>query len=225
MATTKINIAIDGHSSCGKSTLAKDLAAALGYVYIDSGAMYRAIALYLINNNYQVTSDIVNSELLDKIDIKITTVDRRFRVLLNNKDVTDRIISIDVSNIVSEVAAMSQVRRKLVEIQQQLGHNKGVVMDGRDIGTVVFPTAELKLFITADIDVRTQRRFLELQEKQMTTPYDEVRQNLIHRDHIDSTRADSPLTQAPDAILIDNSFMDQSEQLFLVKKIYGDLIK
>jgi len=169
MASTKINIAIDGHSSCGKSTLAKDLAATLGYVYIDSGAMYRSVALYLINNNHPITSKEVTDEILDQIDIGITTSAGKFCILLNGIDVTKRIISIDVSSIVSEVAAMSQVRRKLVEIQQRLGKSKGVVMDGRDIGSVVFPDAELKLFVTADIDVRTQRRFLELKEKAMPT--------------------------------------------------------
>lgn len=219
----KINIAIDGHSSCGKSTLAKALAKSLSYIYIDSGAMYRAVALYCIQNNIDPLKeeDVVNA--LSQIHITFKTKNRAFRVLLNETDVTDRIIQIDVSNIVSEIAAISEVRSKLVKLQQAIGKDKGVVMDGRDIGTVVFPDAELKLFITAHIDIRTRRRFLELKEKGMDTPVEEVQKNLIHRDHIDSSREDSPLIQSEDAILIDNSFMNQEEQLFLANKIVAGL--
>ena len=219
-----INIAIDGHSSCGKSTLAKEIAKSLSYVYIDSGAMYRAVALYILNNKIDLNNeqDLLNA--LDKINIEMKTTDGQFLILLNGENVTERIIAIDVSSIVSEVASKSSVRKKLVKIQQQLGHNKGVVMDGRDIGTVVFPNAEIKLFITADIDVRTQRRCEELTTKGMATPYGDVKKNLIHRDHIDSTRKDSPLIQATDALLIDNSYMGRQEQLFIALKIIKEKI-
>ena len=223
---SKINIAIDGHSSCGKSTLAKDLAKALSYIYIDSGAMYRAVALYFLENEIDLNKPNLVTEALEKIRIDILSdADNLFRILLNDLDITDRIIHIDVSSIVSEVAALSEVRRKLVKIQKALGDKKGVVMDGRDIGSVVFPEAELKYFVTAHIDVRTQRRFLELEAKGMPTEKEVVRQNLIHRDQIDSTRKDSPLVQVEDAILIDNSFMNREEQLFIAKKIAIEKVK
>jgi len=224
MTEKKINIAIDGHSSCGKSTLAKELAAAIGYIYIDSGAMYRAVALYAIEQNIDGTDETAVNAVLDQIDIDLKYNEGQFSISLNGVEVTRRIIEIDVSNIVSEVAAMSSVRRKLVQIQQEIGQHKGVVMDGRDIGTVVFPTAELKLFVTANLDVRTQRRFLELKMKGMETPYKEIKQNLQHRDRIDSTRADSPLRQAADALLIDNSYMNREEQLYIVTKILKERI-
>jgi len=220
----KITIAIDGHSSCGKSTLAKDLAAKLDYVYIDSGAMYRAVALKCLQTKIDLNNSKEVQDLLSQLDIKILYEQKKFRILLDGIDITQRIIQIDVSSLVSEVAAISIVRKKLVEIQQQMGKNKAVVMDGRDIGTVVFPNAELKLFVTAQLDIRTQRRYLELKTKGMLTPYDEVKQNLAHRDHIDSTRKDSPLIQAKDAILIDNSYMSPSEQIFLAYKLVEDLI-
>ena len=219
-----INIAIDGHSSCGKSTLAKQLAKSLGYIFIDSGAMYRAVALYCLNHKVALSDPNMVKAALEQIHIDIQYPNNVFQILLNGQDVTQRIIKIDVSSIVSEVAALSQVRRKLVEIQKNLGAHKGVIMDGRDIGTVVFPEAELKLFVTANIDVRTDRRFKELAEKNMPTDRAEVRQNLIHRDNIDSTRADSPLRQAEDAILIDNSYMTREEQLFLCQKLVKAVI-
>lgn len=221
---TKINIAIDGHSSCGKSTLAKELAASLGYLFIDSGAMYRSVTLFFIENDIDLQdADQVAAALL-KIHLEIKTKEGKFRIALNGNDVTDKIISIEVSSKVSEVAALSVVRRKLVELQKEIGHNKGVVMDGRDIGTVVYPDAELKLFVTANIEVRTQRRFLELQSKGMPTPSAEVKANLLHRDHIDSTRLDSPLIQADDAIKIDNSFMDRDEQLYIAQKLVAEIV-
>lgn len=220
----KVNIAIDGHSSCGKSTLAKDIAKALSYVYIDSGAMYRAVALYALENSVNLQDKKQLSEALAYININIRTEDGNFRIYLNGTDVTHRIIAIDVSNIVSEVASKTIVRQKLVKIQQNLGKNKGVVMDGRDIGTVVFPEAEVKFFVTADIEVRTQRRYDELASKNMDTPYGDVKKNLSHRDHIDSTREDSPLIQAEDSILIDNSYMGPEEQLFIALKIVKEEI-
>ena len=224
MNKKKINIAIDGHSSCGKSTLAKALARELDYIYIDSGAMYRAVALHLIQNGIAVTDEAAVLNILDQVDITIAYPDGLFTIYLNAEDVTQRIISLDVSSIVSEVAAMSAVRTKLVQIQKSLGSNKGVVMDGRDIGTVVFPKAELKLFVTANPQVRTQRRYDELQAKGMPAPMDEVKKNLLHRDHIDSTRADSPLKQADDALLLDNSYMDREEQLYLAMKLVKEII-
>ena len=224
MTQKRINIAIDGHSSCGKSTLAKQLAAALGYLYIDSGAMYRAVCLYFLQNDINLSDKKQVSMALDQVNISMENNEGTFLIQLNGKDVTNRIIRLDVSSKVSEVAALSIVRRKLVEIQKQQGIHKGVVMDGRDIGTVVYPSAELKLFVTAEIEVRTQRRFIELKEKNMETPYDAVRQNLMHRDHIDSTREDSPLNQAQDAILLNNSFMNREEQLFLCLKLAKERI-
>ncbi len=222
--TNKINIAIDGHSSCGKSTLAKDIAKALSYIYVDSGAMYRAVALYAIENGIDIEDPAQLSEALSHININIKTQEGQFQIHLNGTDITQRIIAIDVSNIVSEVAAKSIVREKLVKIQQDLGADKGVVMDGRDIGTVVYPDAEVKLFVTADIEVRTQRRYDELASKNMTTPYEDVKKNLSHRDHIDSTREDSPLKKAKDAILLDNSYMDLEEQLYIALKIIEEKI-
>ena len=221
----RINIAIDGFSSCGKSTLAKDLANALGYMYIDSGAMYRAVTLYFINNNVDFTHGDQILQALSNIQLDIEHTSDGFRMLLDGNDVTDQIVSIKVSQSVSEVAAISAVRKKLVEIQQILGQQKGVVMDGRDIGTVVFPEAEVKIFVTADVDIRAQRRFDELVRRGMPAPIETVKSNLKHRDHIDSTREDSPLTQADDAILLDNSFMSREEQLFVAKKIVEEKLR
>jgi len=221
----KINIAIDGHSSCGKSTLARDIAKKLSYIYIDSGAMYRAVALYIIQNNINVNDNQELTTALDNIHIDIQYPDGSFQILLNKKDITKRIISIDVSNIVSEVASKSIVRKKLVDLQQSLGQQKGVVMDGRDIATVVFPDAEVKLFVTANLGIRTTRRHKELSEKGMPAEYEEVKKNLQHRDHIDSTRDDSPLRQAEDALLIDNSYMDREEQLYIAHKIIEDVLQ
>ena len=220
-----INIAIDGHSSCGKSTLAKQLAKALSYVYIDSGAMYRAIALYTINKQIDVKDIDTLVQALDDISIDISYPEGRFSIKLNDVEVTERIKNMDVSSIVSEVAAISEVRRKLVELQQQLGKSKRVVMDGRDIGTVVFPDAELKLFVTASLQVRAQRRYDELTNKGIEVTLEEVEQNLEHRDHIDSTREDSPLLQADDAILIDNSYLNKVQQLEKALDLANGVIK
>ncbi len=181
--------------------------------------MYRAVALHLIQNNISVSDLQAVLAVLDDIDITIAYPDGQFTIYLNAEDVTQRIIQLDVSSIVSEVAAMSAVRSKLVQIQKSLGEKKGVVMDGRDIGTVVFPEAELKLFVTANLEVRTQRRYDELIAKRMPASIEEVENNLQHRDHIDSTRDDSPLRKAADALLIDNSYMDRKEQLYLAQKL------
>lgn len=206
----KITIAIDGYSSCGKSTLAKSLAAHLGYTYIDSGAMYRAVTLFLLNNGIKV-------EARDKVNAALNEINIRFsannHTMLNGKDVEKEIRQMAVSNYVSEVAAVPEVRRAMVSQQQQMGEDRGIVMDGRDIGTVVFPKAELKIFLTADPDIRAQRRYEELAQKGQHASLKAVRDNLTHRDHIDSTREDSPLRQAADAIIIDNTLLNREEQL------------
>jgi cytidylate kinase len=215
----KINIAIDGHSSCGKSTLAKDLARALGYRYIDSGAMYRAVTLYFLENGITVDNDKKIAEALKNINIELQYPEGQFQIFLNGREITSRIKQMDVSSYVSEVAAVPAVRRKLVEIQRQLGQHKGVVMDGRDIASVVFPDAELKIFVTAELDIRTERRFNELKNKSLQIQKSEVKENLIHRDYIDSNREDSPLIQTEDAILLDNSYLNREEQLTKVLKL------
>lgn len=218
-STQHITIAIDGFSSCGKSTLAKALAKKMNYTFIDSGAMYRCVALYALKNGCALGAHkinltcVVNS--LPHIHIQFGEQDSKGNrpVLLNDEDVSDAIRQLEVANIVSEVAAIMEVREFLVKQQQELGKNGGVVMDGRDIGTVVFPHAELKLFITAKPEIRAQRRFLELQAKGETNSLDEILENLKHRDRIDSTRTISPLTQAHDALVVDNSEMSETEQL------------
>ena len=198
----KITIAIDGHSSCGKSTMAKDLAKEVGYIYVDTGAMYRTVTLYCMQNNL-IEDGKVDEEGLKKVirDIKID---------LRNLD--PQIRSIEVSNNVSLVAAIPFVREEMVERQRLMGKDKGVVMDGRDIGTTVFPDAELKVFVTASAEVRAKRRYDELQAKGMPADYEDILKNVQERDYIDSHREVSPLRQAPDAILLDNSQMTIPEQ-------------
>ena len=213
----KITIAIDGYSSTGKSTLAKQLAKALNYVYVDTGAMYRAVTLYAVNNQL-ITADFFDENaLINQLDNIVLSF--RFNpqlgfaeMYLNGVNVEKEIRTMQVSQFVSQVAAVSAVRKKLVQQQQQFGKDKGVVMDGRDIGTVVFPDAELKLFMTASAEIRAQRRYLELQEKGQEVVYEEVLKNVQQRDQIDSTRKDSPLTQADDAIVIDNSTLNTQQQ-------------
>ena len=220
----KISIAIDGFSACGKSTLAKDLAKKLNYKYIDSGAMYRAIALFALQNNL-IGKDFFHKDLLinnlnDKIDIGfILDENQKNCVTLNEKNVEKEIRSMVVSTFVSNIAAIPEIREKMVELQRKLGEEKAIVMDGRDIGTVVFPTAELKLFVTADIKTRVQRRFLELEKKDEIIDIIEIEKNLIHRDLLDTQRKDSPLIQAPDAIVIDNSNITKDEQLEIAYKL------
>jgi cytidylate kinase len=198
----KITIAIDGHSSCGKSTMAKDLAKEVGYIYVDTGAMYRTVTLYCMQNNL-IEDGKVDEEGLRKVirDIEID---------LRNLD--PQIRSIEVSNNVSLVAAIPFVREEMVERQRLMGKDKGVVMDGRDIGTTVFPDAELKVFVTASAEVRAKRRYDELQAKGMPADYEDILKNVQERDYIDSHREVSPLRQAPDAILLDNSQMTIPEQ-------------
>ncbi len=215
----KITIAIDGHSSCGKSTLARDLAKKLRYIYVDSGAMYRAVTLYFIWNEIDLTNEIEIGSALNNIKIQFKTKRRKNLCYLNGELVEDDIRSQEVSDMVSEVAAISQVRRVLVEQQKAFGEKKGIVMDGRDIGTVVFPNAELKIFVTANIEVRSHRRYLELKTRGKEVPFDRVKANLIKRDTIDSTRDDSPLRQADDAIVLDNSELSTKQQLQAVLKL------
>ena len=211
----KIIIAIDGYSSCGKSTLAKELAKALEYRFIDSGAMYRAVTLYLINNQIDIynVNAVVESLNNINIDFKIDQETLVQETYLNGENVDQELrVNPRIASIVSDVSAISEVRRFLVKQQQYLGNEKGIVMDGRDIGTVVFKDAELKLFITADPQIRAQRRFDELKEKGQNTTIEEVLANLKKRDHIDSNRADSPLRKADDAIELDNSNLSREEQ-------------
>jgi cytidylate kinase (EC 2.7.4.14) len=217
----KITIAIDGHSSTGKSTAAKQLAEQLQYIYVDTGAMYRAVALFVIQQGWHKDGSIDQESLLASLDkIKIhfeyNKDTDKADVFLNGKNVETAIRTLAVSNLVSHVAVISEVRALLVKQQQAMGAQKGIVMDGRDIGTVVFPDAELKVFMTAAPEVRAQRRYDELVDRGDKVIYDEVYQNVIQRDHIDSTRADSPLVQAEDALLLDTSEMSRKEQFDLL---------
>lgn len=221
----KINIAIDGHSSSGKSTLAKDLAKALGYIYIDSGAMYRSVARYLIDNTISVFDQAAVLACLDDIEIDIQPGEDKMLIYLNGKEVSESLRLPEISNIVSEVAAIPAIRTKLVKIQQAIGAKKGVVMDGRDIGTIVFPHAELKLFVTANNEIRAERRYKELKNKQIEVSLQEVLQNLKHRDHIDSTRSVGPLIQADDAIKLDNSSIDRNQQLNKALELFEQIRK
>ena len=225
-----ITIAIDGFSSTGKSTIAKELATKLKYVYVDSGAMYRAIALYAMQHNL-ITENFFDKEKLisdlNKIDLtfKFNSLLGFAEMYLNNINVEQEIRSLDVSNFVSKIAEVSEVRKKLVEQQQKMGMNKGVVMDGRDIGTVVFPNAELKLFLNASAEKRAKRRYNELIKRGDKVTYNEILNNVVYRDHIDSTREDSPLIIAEDAIEIDNSNMTKEEQFEIIYKIVLKIVK
>ena len=217
MEKINIIIAIDGHSSCGKSTLAKALGNALQYNYISTGDMYRAVTLYFIENQVDIENLEAVEAALDQIEIHFENKGEGTRIFLNGKDVQGEIRKMYVSEKVSPVATISMVRRKMVHLQQEMGRTKGIVMDGRDIGTVVFPEAELKIFLTAEVEERTRRRFEELREKGQEVDYQQVKSNLINRDRIDSTRRDSPLKQAEDAVLIDNTNLSPKEQLRMVE--------
>jgi cytidylate kinase len=210
----KITIAIDGYAGCGKSTLAKALAKDLDYTFIDSGAMYRAVAFYCLENNLVLEQDeIAEATLIQQLDQISIQLGSDQRVWLNDQDITEVIRSPRVAGIVSKVAAIKAVRVKLVELQRQMSAAGGIVMDGRDIGTVVFPDAELKIFVTASIEVRTQRRLEELRAKGEVVDQLAVEENLKSRDHQDSTRAESPLKQAADAVVLDTSALSREEQL------------
>ena len=212
----KITIAIDGHSSCGKSTMAKDLAREVGYVYVDTGAMYRSVTLYALRNGlFNADGSIKETELEAQMpDIRIDQrlVDGKTVTFLNGEDVEREIRTLEVSNHVSPIATLAFVRTALVAQQQRMGAEGGIVMDGRDIGTVVFPNAELKVFVTASAEVRAQRRYDELKQKGMEADYEDILKNVQERDYIDSHREVSPLKQADDAILLDNSNMTIPEQ-------------
>lgn len=208
----KITIAIDGYSSCGKSTMAKTLARTLGYIYVDTGAMYRTIALNALRKGF-IEGDKLDKEALIA-DLKNITVGFAAdgNAMLNGENVESEIRGMKVSDCVSYVSAIPEVRHYLVQIQRLMGQKGGVVMDGRDIGTVVFPNAELKIFVTADAAIRAQRRFDELKSKGQEADFDEILENVKKRDHLDETRAESPLRRADDAILLDNGKMTISEQ-------------
>lgn len=209
----RIIIAIDGYSSCGKSTLAKALAKSLHYAYVDTGAMYRAVTLYFLENDVDINDTPSVKKALESIEIHFERTETGNHVYLNGKDVEQEVRTMRISEMVSPVSTISAVRRFLVAQQQKMGTQKGIVMDGRDIGTVVFPNAELKIFLTADKDIRTKRRYDELLSKGQPTDFEAIKYNLLERDTIDSNRADSPLRQADDAILIDNSNLNPTEQL------------
>lgn len=214
----KITIAIDGYSSCGKSTMARQLAAELGYVFVDSGAMYRAVTLYFLQQHVNCHNEQDVAAALQQIQLSFVWNDEKLQsdIYLNGKNVSGEIRDMNVAMKVSEVAALPAVRHFAVAQQQKMGKEKGIVMDGRDIGTVVFPDAELKIFVTASIEVRTQRRYDELKHNDPNVSIDEVRDNLQARDYIDTTRKVSPLRQAEDAILLDNSNISREEQLRLL---------
>lgn len=219
----KIIIAIDGYSSCGKSTIAKGLAKKLGYIYIDSGAMYRAVTFYCLENGVIRDGKFLAADAvaaLDKIHLEFRTNPRTqaSEIYLNGRNVEKEIRQMDVSNYVSPVSAIKEVREKISALQRKFGDQKGIVMDGRDIGTNVFPHAELKIFMTADEDIRAQRRWKELAEKDVTVTLEEVKANIAARDHEDTHREHNPLRQAPDALVLDNSFLSIEEQLDIAAK-------
>jgi CMP/dCMP kinase len=225
MTTKKIIIAIDGHSSCGKSTMAKSLAQKLGYVYIDSGAMYRVVTLYalrkgLIKNGIPETERLIQELKNIKITFKWDESLGKNTTFLNGENVEEEIRRLEVSENVSPISTIAEVRHEMVKQQRENGTNKGIVMDGRDIGTVVFPDAELKIFMTASPEIRAQRRYLELKEKGQEVDFNSILQNVIERDKIDSTRETSPLRKADDAIVLDNSNLTREEQLaWVIKKV------
>ncbi len=215
----EIIIAIDGHSSCGKSTLARDLAKKLGYRYIDTGAMYRAVTFYCLRENVDIRDEEAVKAALQNIHIDFIYDERgKQNVLLNGKNIETDVRKHEVSSNVSPVSTIKAVRTFLVDQQQKIGARGGLVMDGRDIGTVVFPKAELKIFLTANINTRVERRYMELKNSGMELSKEEVKKNLLQRDEIDSTRKESPLRQAEDAIVLDNTELTPEEQ---VSKVYS----
>ena len=218
--SSNIVVAIDGYSSCGKSTLAKALAKKLHFIYVDSGAMYRAVALYFLRNNIDLKNHDQVAEALKNIHLNFHSRDYQTHITLNDEDVSDEIRLMPVSDSVSAVSAIHGVRIEMVKQQQRMGRSKNIVMDGRDIGTVVFPDAQVKLFMTADPKVRAERRFKELLPKNPDITLEEVFENLAHRDYQDTTRAESPRTRADDAIILDNTNLTPEEQLqFALNKV------
>jgi len=215
-----IVVAIDGYSSCGKSTLAKALAKKLHFIYVDSGAMYRAVALYFLRNNIDLNNTEQVVEALKNIHLNFHSRDYQTHITLNDEEVSDEIRQMPVSETVSAVSAIREVRHEMVKQQQRMGRSKNIVMDGRDIGTAVFPDATLKIFMTADPKVRAERRYKELLPKNPDITLEEVFENLAHRDYQDTTRAESPLVRAHDAIILDNTELTPDEQLqFAIDKL------
>jgi cytidylate kinase len=229
MSKRKITIAIDGYSSCGKSTIARDIATRMHYNYVDTGAMYRAVTLYCLRNGLINGKELDLEGLIDELDqvfieFNFNQDTLASEILLNGENVEQYIRQMDVNDWVSQVSAVGEVRRKMVKIQQELGKGKGIAMDGRDIGTTVFPDAELKLFMTADINIRTQRRMDELESKQIAATFEEVKENLIQRDFEDMNRVESPLRKAQDAIILDNSNLTQVQQLEFALNLIQQLL-
>jgi CMP/dCMP kinase len=226
--TKKLIIAIDGYSSCGKSTFAKEIARAMNYIYIDSGAMYRAVTLYYLRKGYVKGGLKMEGILTDIKDIHISFVYNpdilEYETFLNSENVEREIRGFEVSSYVSRISQIPEVRSRMVELQRQIGIYKGIVMDGRDIGTVVFPDADIKIFMTASIDIRAKRRFDELIHKNIEVEFEEIRRNIIARDIADENRDISPLRRAEDAIVLDNSRMTVAEQMDWVMKIIGSKI-
>jgi CMP/dCMP kinase len=230
MTMKKITIAIDGYSSCGKSTMAKDLARQIGYVYVDTGAMYRAVTLYALQHGLfgeqGVDADGLQHQMADiHISFQFNAATGRPDCYLNGTLVEKEIRTLEVSNHVSPVAALPFVREALVRQQQEFGREKGIVMDGRDIGTTVFPDAELKIFVTASADIRAQRRYDELQQKGMPADYADILKNVEERDYIDTHREVSPLRQAEDAVVLDNSHMTIDEQKQWLFDLYTSVVE
>jgi cytidylate kinase len=215
-------IAIDGFSSCGKSTVAKAIAKKLNFVFVDSGSMYRAVTLYFLRNNINLEDTDAINTALENIHIDFVPNTEKTQILLNSEDISDEIRQMEVSEKVSEVSTIKEVRHAMVAQQQQLGARRNIVMDGRDIGTTVFPDADLKIFMTADPLVRANRRFAELTAKGEQVTLEEIQENLAHRDYIDSTREESPLRQAEDALVLDNSNLSQEEQLDFVLDYFNE---
>lgn len=230
MTNRRIVVAIDGHSSCGKSTIAKAVAARFGYAFIDSGAMYRAVTLYALRHRL-IEEGVVNKQKLVealpdiKIEFRYNPLLQKSDTYLNGENVEDEIRQLPVSQNVSPVATIAEVRAAMVRLQQEMGKSKGIVMDGRDIGTVVFPDAELKLFVTASPEIRAQRRYDELKAKGEIVSYEEILQNVMERDRIDSTREASPLRKAEDALVLDNSHLTREEQLAWVMEKMEEKLK
>jgi cytidylate kinase len=227
---SKITIAIDGYSSCGKSTLAKALANELNYVYVDSGAMYRAVTLHLMNTGLLKDGHFIRKQVISELEninirFEFNKEDQKSETYLNGENIEKQIRTLEISRQVSAISAIPAVRTKLVSIQQSFGAEGGVVMDGRDIGTVVFPNAEVKLFMVASNDIRAERRFLELKKKGQQLNLEEVKKSIARRDHLDMNREISPLMKADDAIEIDNSELDQNEQFNLALSIIDKKVK
>lgn len=225
----RITVAIDGYSSSGKSTMARALAREVGYVYVDSGAMYRAVTLYALRHGMAVRGEVTNAAALiaslPQIQISFSLPEGKEGVqhtILNGEDVEQDIRGMEVSETVSPVAVIPEVRHYLVALQQRYGERKGIVMDGRDIGTTVFPNAEMKVFVAASAEERARRRVKELREKGLDVSYDSVLENIRERDHIDTTRKESPLQQAPDAVLLDNDAMTHGEQMDWLVRLFEE---